>query len=203
MMSMPRGTDPVIVQRAAREFAAAELAGHRYVMVLHDHQANPHVHLSVRAAARDGSRLNPRKADLHRWRETFAEKLRGWGVEAEASRQATRGENRRFAVLWREKARDESRLLADRPALKSGDAYLASRHGALEAWARIADALQRSERAEDRALALDVFCFVRESPFFREQMRERQRQPGIPQRMAPQPLREVVPRATPDIERGR
>lgn len=79
MLSMPRGTDPRIVQRAAREFATAELAGYRYVMVLHDHQANPHVHLSVRATAPDGRRLNPRKADLHRWRETFAEKLRGWG----------------------------------------------------------------------------------------------------------------------------
>jgi hypothetical protein len=43
MLSMPRGSaDPLIVQRAAREFAQAELADHKYVMVLHDHQANPH-----------------------------------------------------------------------------------------------------------------------------------------------------------------
>jgi len=91
MLSMPCGTDARTVQCAAREFAAAELAGYRYVMVLHEHQANPHVHLSVRATGRDGLRLNPRKADLHRWRETFAEKLRGHGIEAEASRQATRG----------------------------------------------------------------------------------------------------------------
>jgi len=33
MLSMPRGTDPLIVQRAAREFANSELADHRYVMV--------------------------------------------------------------------------------------------------------------------------------------------------------------------------
>ena len=39
MLSMPRGTaDGLIVQRAAREFAQAELADHKYVMVLHDHQ---------------------------------------------------------------------------------------------------------------------------------------------------------------------
>ena len=88
MLSMPSGTDPLIVQRAAREFAQAELGDHRYVMVLHDHQANPHVHLSVRAESRHGKRLNPRKADLQRWRETFAEKLRGWGIDAEATRQA-------------------------------------------------------------------------------------------------------------------
>ena len=36
MLSMPRGTDPLAVQRAAREFAQAELADHKYVMVLHD-----------------------------------------------------------------------------------------------------------------------------------------------------------------------
>jgi hypothetical protein len=79
MLSMPRGTDPLAVQRAAREFAKVELADHKYVMVLHDHQANPHVHISVRAESRHGKRLNPRKADLHRWRETFAEKLRDQG----------------------------------------------------------------------------------------------------------------------------
>ena len=73
MLSMPRGTDPLIVQKAAREFAKIELADHKYIMVLHDHQANPHVHISVRAESKHGKRLNPRKADLHRWRETFAE----------------------------------------------------------------------------------------------------------------------------------
>ena len=91
MLSMPRGTDPLAVQRAAREFAQFELADHKYVMVLHDHQANPHVHISVRAESKHGKRLNPRKADLHRWRETFAEKLRGHGIEAEATRQAHAG----------------------------------------------------------------------------------------------------------------
>ncbi|MEO6746105.1 MAG: conjugal transfer protein TraS, partial [Caldimonas sp.] len=75
MLSMPRGVDPLILQRAAREFAKEELGDHKYVMVLHDHQANPHVHISVRAESKHGKRLNPRKADLHRWRETFAEKL--------------------------------------------------------------------------------------------------------------------------------
>jgi hypothetical protein len=101
MLSMPRGTDPLTVQWAAREFAQAELADHKYVMVLHDHQANPHVHISVRAESKHGKRLNPRKTDLHRWRETFAEKLRERGVEAEATRQATRGATRNHPDLWR------------------------------------------------------------------------------------------------------
>lgn len=71
ILSMPRGTDPLSVQWAAREFARSELADHKYVMVLHDHQANPHVHISVRAESKHGRRLNPRETDLHRWRETF------------------------------------------------------------------------------------------------------------------------------------
>ena len=104
MPSMPSGTDPLIVQRAAREFAQAELSDHRYVMVLHDHQANPHVHLSVRAESRNGKRLNPLKADLQRWRETFAEKLRGWGIDAEATQQRTRGQVHNYEPIWRVKA---------------------------------------------------------------------------------------------------
>jgi hypothetical protein len=58
ILSMPRGTDPISVLRSAREFAQAELAEHKYVMVLHDHQANPHVHISVRAESKYGRRLN-------------------------------------------------------------------------------------------------------------------------------------------------
>jgi hypothetical protein len=82
--------DPLTVQRAAREFAKEELADHRYVMVLHDHQANPHVHLSVRAESNHGDRLNPRKADLQRWRKTFAERLRGWRIDAESGTATSR-----------------------------------------------------------------------------------------------------------------
>ena len=66
MLSMPRGTDPLVVLRAAREFAKLELVDHRYGMVLHEHHANPHVHLSVKAESKHGMRLNPRKVDLHR-----------------------------------------------------------------------------------------------------------------------------------------
>src|SRR4029434_3444199 len=76
----PFSTAPLHVIRAAREFAKDEFGDHRYVMVLHGHQANPHVHLSVKIESNQGKRLNPHKADLHRWRESFAERLRGWGI---------------------------------------------------------------------------------------------------------------------------
>jgi hypothetical protein len=160
MLSMPSGTDPLMVQRAAREFAKAELGDHRYVMVLHDHQANPHVHLSVRAESRHGKRLNPRKADLQRWRETFAEKLRGWGIDAEATRQRTRGQVRNYEPIWRVKAAEEGRLRTPTKTAKSGKGIEKDQAMAAQAWERIADSLSRSESPEDRALAAHVDRFL-------------------------------------------
>lgn len=162
MLSMPRGTDPLTVQRAAREFAQVELADHKYVMVLHDHQANPHVHISVRAESRQGKRLNPRKVDLHRWRETFAEKLRGHGVEAEATRQATRGRSRNYDPLWRVKAREDGRLRTNGRSEKSGTAIGATRLRAVEAWMHIGQALARFGDPADRKLAASIAQFVAE-----------------------------------------
>jgi hypothetical protein len=161
MLSMPRGTDPASVQWAAREFAKAELADHKYVMVLHDHQANPHVHVSVRAESKHGRRLNPRKADLHRWRETFAGKLRVRGVEAEATRQASRGSSRNYDPLWRIKAREDGRLKTNRSSSKTGTQARSTRAAAVEAWGRIAAALSSSGDAGDRSLAQAVGQFVR------------------------------------------
>jgi Relaxase/Mobilisation nuclease domain len=156
MLSMPRGTDPLTVQRAAREFAQTELADHKYVMVLHDHQANPHVHLSVRAESKHGKRLNPRKTDLHRWREVFAEKLRGHGIDAEATRQATRGRSRNYEPLWRIKAREEGRLRTAKTSIR----FRAPQAEAMKAWAEIGSALSTSPEKADRDLATSIFSFI-------------------------------------------
>ena len=164
MLSMPRGTDPLIVQKSAREFARIELADHKYVMVLHDHQANPHVHISVRAESKHGRRLNPRKADLHRWRETFAEKLRGYGVEAEATRQATRGRSRNYDPLWRIKAREDGRLRTGRPGVKSSAQARATRAEAVGAWMNVERALMASGDSADRNLARSIAAFVKGMP---------------------------------------
>ena len=160
MLSMSHGTDPLIVQRAAREFAKIELADHKYVMVLHDYQANPHVHISVRAESKHGKRLNPRKADLHRWRETFAEKLRDRGVEAEATRQATRGRSRNYEPLWRIKAREGGRLRTSGPSAKSSAQARSTRAEATEAWMQVGKALATSAEKADRDLARSITAFV-------------------------------------------
>jgi hypothetical protein len=161
MLSMPRGTDPASVQWAARQFAKRELANHKYVMVLHDHQANPHVHISVRAESKHGRRPNPRKTDLHRWRETFAAMLRERGIEAEATRQPTRGEARNHPDLWRIKAANEGRLLKARPDQRAGAQAAASRGEAKQAWQALADALRTSTQPRDHRLAGAIGDFVR------------------------------------------
>ena len=138
----------------------AELADHRYVMVLHDHQANPHVHISVRAESRHGKRLNPRKADLQRWRETFAEKLRGWGIDAEATWQRTRGQTRNYEPIWRVKAHAEGRLRTPVRTARSGKGFEMDQVIAAEAWSKIAEGLSRSDHPHDRALAVHVERFL-------------------------------------------
>jgi len=179
MLSMPKGTDPQIVLKAAREFAKIEFTDHRYVMVLHTHQANPHVHLSVKAESKHGERLNPRKADLHRWRETFAERLRAWGIDAEASRQAVRGVSRNYPDLWRKRAAEEGRERKPRPDRKP---FTASRESAARAWADIATALRGSTQPADRSLARDIERFVIGRTLDRELLREQTRSRPEPQR---------------------
>jgi hypothetical protein len=194
MLSMPRGTDPLTVQRAAREFARIEFADHRYVMVLHDHQAHPHVHLSVKAESKHGQRLNPRKADLQRWRETFAERLCERGIDAEATWQATRGEVRNRDALWRLKAKQVGRLEARRTSAKQGVAAHLSRAAALQAWKQIGWALAHSDSLDDRKLARQIIEFVKDMP-----MLEHARTPAREmQRAQPQAVRT---RAGPEMER--
>jgi len=144
MLSMPRGTDALAVQRAAHEFAQIELADRKFMMVLHDQKANPHLHISVRVESKHGKRLNPRKADLHRWRETFAEKLRDRGGEAEAARQATRGRSRNYESRWRIKAREDGPLRTRRASAKSSVRARSTRAEAVEARMEVGRAMPGS-----------------------------------------------------------
>ena len=176
MLSMPAGTKAEFLQRAAREFAKAELANHRYVMVLHTHQANPHVHLSVRAEGRDGQRLNPRKEDLRRWRETFAERLRGWGIEAEASSQVTRGTRHRNERVWERKTAHPREKRPERAqALPSG-----IRGQALQAWAEIMRALAASPEVLDRKLAQSINHYLGHLPAVQAIVRHQAQQRELP-----------------------
>ena len=128
------------------------------------------MHLSVKAESKHGKRLNPRKADLHRWRETFAERLREWGIDAEATRQASRGEYRNRDELWRIKAREQGWLKKERPPKKSGEPHRLSRQEALDAWRQIFTALADSKNKDDQALAQRIADFVKDMPMMTRKM---------------------------------
>uniref|UniRef100_A0A7C1SIC6 MobA/VirD2-like nuclease domain-containing protein n=1 Tax=Agrobacterium albertimagni TaxID=147266 RepID=A0A7C1SIC6_9HYPH len=92
VLSMPPGTDPFRMHDASRAFAIQTFGEtHPYVFAFHTDERHPHVHLTVRSLGHDGLKLNPRKADLEQWRQTFAAVLRDRGVEAEATPRRARG----------------------------------------------------------------------------------------------------------------
>ncbi|RMH94406.1 hypothetical protein EBB59_01540 [Lysobacter pythonis] len=96
VLSMPPGTDRDAVRAAASEFARKQFGNDRpYAFVAHHDEKHPHVHLCVKVLGRDGTRLNPRKADLPLWREQFAESLQANGVDASATPRMSRGTRRK------------------------------------------------------------------------------------------------------------
>jgi relaxase-like protein len=176
MWSMPAGTEPELLLSAVRAVAAKSFAEHRYVMALHAHQANPHVHLVVRAESDvSARRLNPRKADLHQWRAEFATELRARGIEAAATRQTVRGEVRRYPALWEQKAREEGRLRSPLARPKRGAQARRSRDKVLRAWHGLSAALARSADLEDRRLAMAIDDFVGRMRLVREGAAKSQR----------------------------
>ena len=107
VLSMPPGTSHTGVRDAARAFAA-ETFGERfdYAFALHTDAGHPHVHLAVRMLGRDGERLNPRKADLDQWRQTFARMLRDRGIAAEGTPRRARGVVRKAEAMSVRKLRE-------------------------------------------------------------------------------------------------
>ena len=85
ILSMPPGTDPEALREAVRAFASSEFENHAYLFAMHTDEQHPHVHLTVQMRGFSGERLNPRKADLQRWRETFAECLLDEGIDCVAT----------------------------------------------------------------------------------------------------------------------
>jgi len=180
VLSMPPGTDREAVHQAAREFAKANFDGYMYVFAAHNDEKHPHVHLCVKAVGRDMVRLNPRKADLQAWRESFAEKLREHGIEANATPRAVRGKVRRAekqtvlhiekrgAPSWTKAARAKA-VAADiatrSPGITGHDAKIEQqRKHVMERYGHIAKALAGSTEQEDRQLAVAITQHVAAMP---------------------------------------
>ncbi|MFL9989189.1 relaxase/mobilization nuclease domain-containing protein [Paraburkholderia sediminicola] len=169
LLSMPPGTDRQAVRDAARDFAALEFGdGRAYVFAAHEDEAHPHVHLSVQVRGPDGRRLNPRRQDLRRWRERFAEQLRGHGVEANATPRRTRGVTKRYPkqgvahMLARGETPMYWQAVASAGQRQAG--WKSSRDGVFAAWREVAQAMAASPARADRAMAVGIVDFVRSMP---------------------------------------
>jgi hypothetical protein len=186
VFSMPAGTDPETVKQAVRETAERMIGdNHDYLMALHTDTPRPHVHLTVQAEGLDRKRFDPRREDLFRFREAFAEALRSRDVEAEATPRYTRGQGRagtsmalaqlRARILSgvsrqptdadMRQAREAMQVAlgrAERPA------FVAKAHerwqDTMRRYEAIADELSRSTSQVDRELAIDVRRFLQERP---------------------------------------
>ncbi|GGE97449.1 relaxase/mobilization nuclease domain-containing protein [Sphingomonas prati] len=197
VLSMPPGTDPDTVYRAARAFAQTEFERFPYAMALHTDADHPHVHLTVAARGEGGERFNPRKDDLAGWRESFARELRARGVEAEATPRRARGVIQKTErtpvrkireraeagaaelprVLQSSRAEAEA-MLTERPAQpRPWEVKAIVRQSEVRAsYERAATVLDASDDPADRKLAQQTRAFVESMPGLMTRDRELARQ---------------------------
>ncbi len=168
VFSMPAHTDEISMKRAVRAFAAAEFEGHQYVFAYHtqatdpdpDPPAHPHVHLSIKTQGWSGRRLNPRKADLQRWREGFAAQLRAHGIEANATSRLARLNRERgkkrsvVALLDKDQILHSVQQTGPSSAAEARGRDLQNQRRAY--YSLVEQVLGQSEIREDRKLAVEL-----------------------------------------------
>jgi len=172
MFSMPGSVNAEAVKDAVRALAEQEFQGrHDYVMALHTDTHHPHVHLTLRTVGDDGVKLRFGKPDLQHLRDTFAEKLRQRGIEAESTPRHARGATRRgeatpvYKIRQRggkplvdaRKTREVKRDLEDNggrlPQKPWDDALVARRTRVMTTYGNAVRILAQSQDPEDRQLA--------------------------------------------------
>lgn len=184
ILSMPPGTDREAVKVAARNFAAEAFEGRQYVFAAHDDQKHPHVHIAVKSLDRNGLRLNPRKNDIQRWREIFAEKLSEQGIEANATprklrgivrkgeKQAVRNMNKGYyegkrkqpsQTLIKQQINAQNELKGIPVKNPAHNAIKAQRTKVMSSYLALAKALESSTEA-DKKLAAQTIKFVKSMP---------------------------------------
>lgn len=193
IFSMPSGTDAQILKDAVKSVATEEFANHRFVMALHDDTDHTHIHICLQAKNHLGKYLNPRKADLGRWRESFAQQLRERGVDANATPRKTRGVTQQYAkqAVLHQKKRQPAKF-PDRH--RHADDLVSSHKPQLHAWAQCIQSLGESEDPNDRMLAKRIDQFTAEMPIVREISQQRSLSKG-------KPRSESRPSAKPTLKR--
>lgn len=169
VLSMPAGTNRMTVTDAVREFAKEEFGGkHDYVFVQHDDQPQSHVHLLVKARDYNGKRMNPRKADLQKWREKFAMQLRSHGIEANATKRPSRGilkKPKKQKLYWTQKKGTDAKYFPNQRPLDPFVSLTTKTHQkVLHSYKEIATALATSIETDDLKLAKDIVTYVASMP---------------------------------------
>lgn len=171
VFSMPAQTDEIGLKRAVRDFARSEFGGHEYVFAYHtpstdpdpDPPDHPHIHLCFKLEGTDGKRLNPRKADLKRWRDGFAASLRAHGIKANSSSRLARLKrdrgSDRAAVAMLDDGRRRARGGASPERIERAAQLEKSR---LEYYYAVTRTLSESEHPGDGDLALSLARTVTE-----------------------------------------
>lgn len=166
ILSMPGGVDREKVAAAARATAKELFANHQYVIAHHDDTDNPHAHVTVKMVGFDGTRLNPRKADLEHWRIAFARQLNIRGVEAVATRRRTRlqrdkGESQAVREMKARGVRPDREATAmTQPAAKAR--ALENDQKVMNAYIQMAQALATSPDSADQNLAKGLKNLMRD-----------------------------------------
>jgi hypothetical protein len=177
VLSMPAPTPPEKVLAAARAFAREKFGvRHRYAMALHADQANPHVHLIVKAEDELGRRLHVDKPMLREWRADFARMMREQGIAANATSRVIRGRNKGKSRdgVFRAQRRGKSSAIREKVTMvatelaKKGQfieparaKLIETRKAVVATWMKIAEAL---DQQGEFILAGDVRYFAQRLP---------------------------------------
>jgi hypothetical protein len=167
ILSMPHGIARQQVQAAASA-TVKELFGenHLYALVHHEDTDHQHTHVVIKMVGHDGTRLNPRKADLENWRIAFAKHLNARGIDAVATRrrvrlQRSKGESqavRQMKDRGEEPLREHTAKTQDVAQMRA----LANEKQAKQAYTEMAKVLASSELADDRKLAQGLQGYLKQ-----------------------------------------
>jgi hypothetical protein len=167
ILSMPHGIAREQVKAAARE-TVKELFGqnHLYAMVHHEDTDHQHTHVLVKMVGHDGVRLNPRKADLARWRGVFARQLNALGIDAVATKRAVRlqrkkGESQAVRQM-KDRGKVPDRMISAQTQEGSKKRAQDNEKRIATAYTEMAKVLASSEAAEDRQLASGITRYLKD-----------------------------------------
>lgn len=107
VLSMPPGTDIEPFKKSVTLTLQNEFGEHDYLYVFHEDTEHPHAHIVVPMVNDVGERINPRKADIQRYRRTFADELEKNAVLANATSTQQRKVGMLSKVFGREADRKE------------------------------------------------------------------------------------------------